>query len=108
MLVHMQEKGLQAQANNITSSFTMTIACSSPISLEPIVLEAHFDITVSHHSVLALVFVLLWLAACGDYLMAVVDCLQLGHPAKITLRGITLGGPAISNSTSGPCTCIHH
>ena len=36
----------------------MTIAFSSPISLEPIALEARFDITLSHHSVLALVFVL--------------------------------------------------
>ena len=47
----------------MTSSFTVTIAFLSPISLEPIVLEtivleAHFDITVSHHSVLALAFVL--------------------------------------------------
>ena len=81
----------------------MTIAFLSPISLEPIVLERHFDITVSHHSVLALAFVLsallnlklaTWLAACGDYLMAVLHCLQQGHPAIITLRGITLGGPA--------------
>ena len=39
MLVHMQVKGVQVQANNITPSFTVTIAISSPISLEPIVLE---------------------------------------------------------------------
>ena len=40
MLVHMQAKGVQVQANNITPSFTVIIAFSSPISLEPIVLEA--------------------------------------------------------------------
>ena len=57
---------------------------------------------MSHHSVLALVFCAvsfaqfetIWLAACGDYLTTVVLCLQQGRPAKITLRGITLGGPA--------------
>ena len=41
------------QANNIMSFFTETNAFSSPISLEPIVLDVHFDI--KHHSVLALV-----------------------------------------------------
>ena len=40
MLVHMQVKGGQVQANNITPTFTVTIAFLSPISLEPIVEEA--------------------------------------------------------------------
>ena len=34
------------------------------------------------------------MAACGDYLMAMLHCQQQGHPAKINLRGITLGEPA--------------
>ena len=83
----------------------MTIAFSSPISLEPIVLERHSDITVSHHSVLALAFVLsallnlklhgcMWGLSYGSVALSTAGASCHNHSERDHFRrGITLGGP---------------